>query len=199
MSDSKAAPRVCVYCTSSNASHPEYREVARELGATLAREGWHIVYGGGSNGSMGALADGALSENGQVTGIIPDFMQQLEWSHDSLTKLDVVDTMHTRKDRMLTGSDAVVALPGGCGTYEELFEALTLKRLAIYTKPIILVNTRGYFEALRTLLHQCASEHFMHEAHNSMWTMVNKASEVTAAIAAAGSWSAEARDIALVK
>ena len=198
MSDFSPSPRVCVYCASSNASHPEYREVAYELGATLAREGWHIVYGGGSNGSMGALADGALSENGQITGIIPDFMQQLEWSHDSLTKLEIVDNMHTRKDRMLTGSDAVVALPGGCGTYEELFEALTLKRLAIYHKPIILVNTRGYFDALRTLLHQCASEHFMREAHNAMWTMVDKANEVTAAIAAAEDWSDEARDLALV-
>lgn len=199
MSDSSAARRVCVYCASSNASHVEYREVAYELGALLAREGWHIVYGGGSNGSMGALADGALSENGQITGIIPEFMQQLEWSHSALTKLEIVDNMRTRKDRMLTGSDAVVALPGGCGTFEELFEALTLKRLAVYRNPIIMVNTRGYFDTLRTLLELCVKEHFMHEAHNDMWTMVDAPADVPGAIAEAGDWSDDARNMALVK
>ena len=137
--------RVCVYAASSAKVAPGFHAAARALGATLAREGCSIVYGGGSQGLMGSLADGALAEGGEVVGILPRFMADLEWGHPGLTHLELVEDMRERKHKLLTGSDAVVALPGGCGTLEELFEAITLKRLGIYFSPILLLNTRGFY------------------------------------------------------
>ena len=134
---------VCVYCASSNACESHYHEVARTLGGLLADAGCALVYGGGRAGSMGALADGALARGGRVVGIIPRFMRELEWGHDELTELHVVEDMRTRKHEMLARSSAVVALAGGCGTFEELMEAITLKRLGLYLGPIVIVNT-GY-------------------------------------------------------
>ena len=135
--------RVCVYAASSAKVAPEFHAAARQLGETLAASGCSVVYGGGSQGLMGSLADGALSKGGEVIGILPKFMADLEWGHPGLTHLELVEDMRERKHKLLTGSDAVVALPGGCGTLEELFEAITLKRLGIYFSPIILLNTRG--------------------------------------------------------
>jgi len=145
----EAGPRsVCVYCASSQACDAEYHEVARTLGGLLARAGSTVVYGGGRAGSMGALADGALAAGGHIVGVIPRFMVDLEWGHDDLTELHVVEDMRTRKHEMLTRASAVVALPGGTGTLEELFEAITLKRLGLFLGPIVIVNTRGYYDPL---------------------------------------------------
>ena len=121
---------VCVYCASSRTCAPEYHEAAFRLGVVLAESGYTIVYGGGGAGSMGALADGALSQGGRIIGILPRFMADLEWGHPGLTELQLVEDMRTRKHLMLSRGQAVVALPGGCGTLEELLEAITLKRLA---------------------------------------------------------------------
>ena len=137
--------RICIYAASSAHCDAQYREDARLLGETLARAGHTLVYGGGAVGSMGALADGALGAGGEVIGIIPRFMVELEWAHQHLSALKLVEDMRERKHQLLTGSDAVIALPGGCGTLEELFEAITLKRLGIYHKPIVLLNTRDYW------------------------------------------------------
>ena len=191
-------PRICVYCASSQSCDPEYHRVARRLGTLLAEHSWSIIYGGGGLGSMGALAEGALSAGGKVTGVIPDFMKQLEWAHSSLSELVVVDDMRTRKHLMLSDSDAVVALPGGSGTLEELFEALTLKRLGIYLKPIILVNTRGFFDPLIALLHRCIEERFMSPRHAAMWTVVGTPEEVIPAIRSADTWDEDARKFAAV-
>jgi uncharacterized protein (TIGR00730 family) len=189
---------VCVYCASSRTAHPQYREAAYRLGETLATHSIGIVYGGGASGSMGALADGALSQRGRVVGILPRFMADLEWGHSGLSELKLVEDMRTRKHLMLTHSDAAIALPGGSGTLEELMEAITLKRLGLYLNPILLVNTRGFFRPLIDLLTHAIEERFMDPRHSSMWQVVATPEEVPAALAAAPRWTDEARAFAAV-
>ncbi|MGE0406760.1 MAG: TIGR00730 family Rossman fold protein [Candidatus Korobacteraceae bacterium] len=188
--------RVCVYCASSEESDAVYREAAFRLGEILAGEGATVIYGGGATGSMGALAAGALQRGGRIIGVLPRFMQELEWAHSGLSELLVVETMRERKHLMLTGSNAVVALPGGCGTLEELFEAITLKRLAIYLNPVVLVNTRGFFDPCIALLKRCIEEKFMDPRHARMWTVVSNPEDVPDAIRNAPFWSEQARSFA---
>jgi uncharacterized protein (TIGR00730 family) len=187
---------VCVYCASSRTSHPEYREAAFRLGVVLADRGLEVVYGGGARGSMGALADGALSKGGRVLGILPRFMADLEWGHTGLSELELVEDMRIRKHLMLTRSQAAVALPGGSGTLEELLEAITLKRLGLYLNPILLVNTRGFFNPLLDLLGHAIEEHFMDERHAQMWEVVDQPEAVPEALSRAPAWGAEARSFA---
>jgi len=198
MNTNDESPRraVCVYCASSRTSHPEYREAAFRLGVVLADRGLEVVYGGGARGSMGALADGALSKGGRVLGILPRFMADLEWGHAGLSKLELVEDMRIRKHLMLTRSQAAVALPGGSGTLEELLEAITLKRLGLYLNPILIVNTRGFFNPLLDLLGHAIEEHFMDERHAQMWEVVDQPEEVPEALSRAPAWGAEARSFA---
>lgn len=196
MTDTDNTRSVCVYCASSTRCDSAYHDAARRLGRHIAAAGWRIVYGGGARGSMGALADGALSAGGRITGIIPNFMKELEWAHDSLTELTVVEDMRTRKHLMLVGSDAVVALPGGCGTFEELFEAMTLKRLGIWPGPIVLVNMRGYFDSLLAQMRRCLDEDFMDKRHADLWTVVDDVDAVVDAIESTPDWGPGARDFA---
>jgi uncharacterized protein (TIGR00730 family) len=191
-----AGRSVCVYCASSRTAHSDYRAAAYRLGETLAERGYGIVYGGGAVGSMGALADGALSRGGTVIGILPRFMADLEWGHKGLTELELVEDMRTRKHRMLVRSAAAVALPGGSGTLEELLEAISLKRLGLYLHPIVIVNTRGYFDALIALLARAVQERFMDARHLEMWRVVERPEEVPHAIESAPGWSADARRFA---
>ncbi|MFZ1099380.1 MAG: TIGR00730 family Rossman fold protein [Steroidobacteraceae bacterium] len=187
---------VCVYCASSRQAHPDYRAAAHRLGEVLANAGIGIIYGGGAVGSMGALADGALARGGRVTGILPQFMADLEWGHRRLTELQLVEDLRTRKHLMLTLSQAAIALPGGSGTLEELLEAITLKRLGLYVNPIVLVNTRAFFAPLLALLEQAVSERFMDPRHLDMWQVVATPEEVPEALASAPAWSAQARSFA---
>ena len=187
------APVICVYCASSGRCDPVYHAAARRLGELLAAAGHDIVYGGSRIGSMGALADGALARGGRVVGVLPQFLKDLAVSHDGLSELHVVEDMRARKHLMLSQSGAVIALPGGCGTFEELLEAITLKRLGIFLGPIVLVNTRDYFAPLLELLAAAVREHFMDERHLAMWQVVAAPEDVLAALAAAPAWSAEMR------
>jgi uncharacterized protein (TIGR00730 family) len=189
---------VCVYCASSNASDPAYRDVARRLGGLLAVQGYTVIYGGGSRGSMGALADGVLAHGGRIIGVMPRFMLELEWAHSSLTELRVVEDMRARKHMMLSESHGLVTLPGGSGTLEELFEALTLKRLGLYTHPIVLVNTRNYFDPLQAMLAHAVSERFMSPRHAAMWQVAAEPEDVPRAFADAPEWPAAARAFAQV-
>ncbi len=192
--------RICVYAASSAHCDPAYHESARELGAALARAGHVLVYGGGAVGSMGAFADGALAAGGEVIGVIPRFMVELEWAHAHLSALQLVEDMRERKHLLLSGSDAVIALPGGCGTLEELFEAITLKRLGIYHKPIVLLNTRGYWTPWAQFMQkQVIAEGFMNPGHDAMWSIVDSVNDVLPAIAAAPEWNEKARDYAVVR
>jgi len=145
---------------------------------------------------MGALADGALSKGGRVVGVLPKFMADLEWGHPRLTELELVEDMRVRKHMMLTRSQGAIALPGGCGTLEELLEAITLKRLGLYLNPILLVNTRGFFDPLLELLGRAIEERFMDERHARMWEVVAQPEEVPEALDRAAKWGAEARTFA---
>lgn len=174
--------RIAVYCASSDKTDPEFQQAARRLGECLARERVTIVYGGGRVGSMGQLADGALSEGGYVVGVIPNFMAEIEWGHTGVNELHIVDDMHGRKRLMLERADAVVALPGGTGTFEELLEAITLKRLGIFLKPIILVNTRRFYDRFQELMDYCVVEKFMSPRHLKLWQVVDQPEEVLPAI-----------------
>jgi uncharacterized protein (TIGR00730 family) len=188
---------VTVYCASSRSSDAIYRDAARRLGEVLAEAGITVVCGGGGVGSMGALADGALARGGRIEGVLPRFMFDLEWAHPRLTDLHVVSDMHERKRLMLDRADAIVALPGGCGTLEELFEAITWKRLGLFTAPVVLVNTRGFFDPCVALLERCVQERFMDDRHRAMWTVVPEPDAVLAAIRGAEPWSPAARSFAL--
>ena len=192
------SPRtVCVYCASSERTPAVYHDAATRLGRHLAREGFAIVYGGGSTGSMGRVAGAALAAGGRVTGVLPRFMDELEWGHRTLSELRVVDDMHQRKRLMLELSDAAVALPGGCGTFEELLEAITWKRLGLFLGPIAIVNVNGFYDPLAHLLERSIAERFMDERHGAMWSMVREPEEVAAALRSAPAWFANARAFAV--
>jgi len=192
----KSDRKVLVFCASSGSCDPVYHDVAAALGDAIAAAGDTLVYGGGSVGSMGALADAALARGGRVVGIIPRFMHDLEWAHSSLTELRLVEDMQQRKREMLQVADAIVTLPGGTGTFEELFEAMTSKRLGLFSKPIIIVNQDRFYDPLRDLLHSSVEERFMHDAHLDMWQMVESVDEVIPAIEAAVQWPHDALDFA---
>ncbi len=196
---SESRHTVCVYCASSNACDPAFRDVARRLGGLLASAGCTLVYGGGRAGSMGALADGALAHGGRVVGIIPRFMRELEWGHEDLTELHVVEDMRTRKHEMLARASAVVALAGGCGTFEELMEAITLKRLGLYLGPIVIVNTGGYYDPLLEQFSRAIDGRFMDARHGSMWQVVAEPEEVVAALETAPGWDAGNINFAAVR
>ena len=197
MSAAEAGERsVCVYCASSQQCAPVFHDAAFRLGVALADAGFALVYGGGATGSMGALADGALSRGGRVVGVLPRFMAELEWGHDRLSELHLVDDMRTRKHEMLSRSQGVVALPGGSGTLEELLEAITLKRLGIFLGPIVLVNTAAFFDPLLALLESAVAERFMDPRHLAMWQVVAEPEQVPAALSRAPAWDADARRFA---
>ncbi len=189
MSTTTDIQRICVYCSSSDQIDPSYHQAARELGQQLAAGQVELIYGGGARGSMGYLANGALDAGGRVTGILPRFMHDLEWGHDGLTELQLVEDMHERKHRMLVNADAVIALPGGCGTFEELFEAITFKQLGLFMGPIVLLNTHNYFAPLLALLSQCVEQNFMSPKHEDMWQVISTPDQAMGAIASAPAWS----------
>ena len=191
--------RICVYAASSPQAAPVYMDAARALGESLAANGCTVVYGGGSQGLMGALADGALAKGGEVIGVLPKFMADLEWGHPGLTHLDLVEDMRERKHKLLTGSDAVVALPGGCGTLEELFEAITLKRLGLYFNPILLLDTNAFYQPLQAFLQQVIEQKFLNPEHAQMWSLVRDPRGVLPAIAATPKWREDARNYAIVR
>lgn len=187
---------MCVYCASSQVCDPAYHQVAARLGRILARNGVTVVYGGGGTGSMGALADAALAQGGRVVGVLPRFMDDLEWGHPRLTELILVNDLHERKRLMIAEVDAVVALPGGCGTWEELFEAMSWKRLGLYLGPIVIVNTHGFYDSLLKQLDRSIECRFMDERHRAMWTVVAEPEEVLDAIRNAPPWKREYRSFA---
>lgn len=165
--------RVAVYAASSSQVSSEYIDAAAELGRTLAAEGIEIVYGAGKVGLMGALADAALDAGGKVTGVIPQFMVDNGWCREKLTNLIVTPDMHTRKEKIASLADATIALPGGVGTLEELMEIITWKQLGLYANPIVILNTRGYFNPLKEMLERAVEEKFMREIHRNLWSIAD--------------------------
>ena len=161
---------LCVYCGSSSGSHPEYVDQARAFGAEMARRGIALVYGGGKVGLMGTVADAVLAGGGKVVGVIPRQLVDLEVAHAGLTELVVVDTMHQRKTRMFELSDAFVALPGGFGTMDEMFEMLTWAQLGLHRYPCAFLDVRGYYTHLRAMMDQMVNERFVRpEQREDVW------------------------------
>jgi uncharacterized protein (TIGR00730 family) len=161
---------ICVYCGSSDRMHPDYLTAARQVGGTLARRGMHLIYGAGSTGLMGAVADGALEAGGQVTGVIPAYFNTPKLAHTRLTRLEVVDTIHLRKARMAELADGFIALPGGFGTFEELFEILTWAQIGLHRKPVGLLNTRHYFDPLLQMIEHARAEGFIYDEHQALFS-----------------------------
>ena len=190
---------VCVYCSSSDRTPPVYLEATARLGRLLAEAGIGVVYGGSSLGSMGRMAASALDAGGRVTGILPRFMDELEWGNRALTELRIVDDMHERKRLMLELSDAVIALPGGCGTLEELFEAITWKRLGLYFGPVLLVNVNRFYDPCIELLNRSVDQGFMNPKHREMWTVVDSPGDVVERLRSTPAWTRDARAFARVE
>lgn len=189
---------VCVYCASSTRINPQYFEATAKLGKILATAGITAVCGGGNAGLMGQLADSMLTANGKITGVIPRFMCDEAWHHTGLTELIVVETMHERKEKMAQLADAVIALPGGCGTLEELLEVITWKQLGIFNRPIVILNMNGYYDALIDMLHRAVDENFMRDIHKDMWEVVTMPEEVLDAISNSINWDSKARKLAAI-
>ncbi|WP_421118813.1 TIGR00730 family Rossman fold protein [Aquihabitans daechungensis] len=175
---------VAVFCGSNPGLRPEYAEVAEELGALLAQRGIGLVYGGGKVGLMGIVADAVLAGGGTVTGVIPRHLWEKEVGHEGLTELLIVDSMHERKLAMADRSDAFIALPGGVGTFEELFEAITWTQLGIHDKPVALLDVAGFYGPLLAFLDGTVDAGFLRPGHRSMIVDATTPEDVLAQLAA---------------
>ena len=189
--------RICVYCASSEKIDKSYFKATEKLAEEFVKENIEIVFGGGAYGLMGKLADTILKKGGKIKGIMPRFMDEVEWGHKGVLDFEYTDTMHERKAKFLENIDGLVALPGGSGTLEELFEAITLKRLGKFTKPIVILNTGGYYDPLKQMLEKSVSENFMNKEHLQIWKFVNKPEEVIHAIKNDKGWDDDAIKYAL--
>ena len=184
--------KICVYCSSSSKIEKKYFDSTKELAKELIKENVEVVYGGGGGGLMGHLADVIIDNGGKITGISPKFMQDIEWTHKRLEKLELVDTMHERKSKFLENIDAVIALPGGCGTLDELIEAITLKRLGLFLKPIVIINTQGFYNPLIEVLERCVDQNFMDKRHLKMWNVVDETNNILDIIRDIPDWTDDA-------
>ncbi|MEO1106281.1 MAG: TIGR00730 family Rossman fold protein [Pseudomonadota bacterium] len=173
---------VCVYCGSRDGANKAYASAAKSLGTLLAREGWRLVYGAGDVGLMGEVARAAQNAGGETFGVIPVHLVQREVGKTDLTHFVITETMHERKKVMIMNADAVVVLPGGPGSLDELFEALTWRQLGLHYKPIVVVNVDGYWDALKTLLDQVVDQGFAEQSLAAFVTWVDSAAAAIAAL-----------------
>jgi hypothetical protein len=172
--------RVCVFCGSNTGSDAAFAAAARALGEALVRDGRHLVYGGGRVGLMGVLADAVLAGGGTVTGVIPESLAAREVAHRGLTQLRIVTSMHTRKALMSELADAFVALPGGFGTLDELFEIVTWAQLGMHTKPIGLLDVNGYYGSLLAFADRCLADGFVRPEHRDLLLVDSSAERLLA-------------------
>jgi uncharacterized protein (TIGR00730 family) len=170
--------RVCVFAASSSRIDRIYSVEARKLGVLLAEAGLEVLYGGGGIGLMGILAEAVLQTGGNITGVIPEFMKKEGWCHGGLTRTVITRDMGERKKWLFENSDAVVALPGGIGTLEELTEAITLKQLGLYNGPVIILNTNDYYKSFIRFLEQMIEGNFLRIEHSEIWEVVYAPEEV---------------------
>jgi uncharacterized protein (TIGR00730 family) len=190
--------RVCVFAASSSRIDGEYARTATALGSLLADADIEAVYGGGGIGLMGKLADAVLEKGGRITGVIPGFMQDEGWGHRGVTSMIVTKDMGERKKKMFGLADAVIALPGGIGTMEELTEAITLKQLGLFRGPIIILNTLGYYDHFIEFLDHMIKSHFMRLEHKGIWEIVATPDEAMEAIRNYKGWVDDPRSIAKI-
>lgn len=187
---------ICVYCASSSRVDECYTHAAHLLGKLIAQKNMQLITGGGVQGLMRAVEDGALEANGFVTGVIPRFMMEQGWNHPALTNMHVTPDMHTRKKLMAELSDAVIALPGGCGTMEELCEIITWKQLGLYLKPIVILNINEYYNPLIAQFEKAIDQHFMGQIHGKIWSVAHTPQEAMEIIEQTPEWSPEIRKYA---
>jgi uncharacterized protein (TIGR00730 family) len=160
-----------IYCASSRKVDQKYFQAAQDLANVLLEQNVHVIYGGGAVGLMGALADRYVVKGGKITGVIPEFMVKIEWAHPKVKDMIIVHDMHERKRKLIENTDAVIALPGGTGTLEELVEVITLKRLGKFSKPILLLNTDDFYKPLNQFFKKMADERFLLKEHLQMWKL----------------------------
>lgn len=168
---------ICVYCASSAQIYPVYIKAAELLGQIMAQKSIGLINGAGKMGLMKHISDTVLAYGGTVTGIIPHFMVKQNWHHTGLTQLIETETMHERKSLMAKMSDAIIALPGGCGTMEELLEIITWKQLGLYAHPIVILNTNDFYTPLIGMLEKAIDEHFMRPEHKKLWIVATTPKE----------------------
>ena len=173
---------VCVFCGAAARVDPIYHQAAKDMGAVVARQGWTLVYGGSKTGTMGSLADGALSENGKVIGFIPHHLHQKEQQHTGITECHVVETMHERKQKMVSASDAFVVLPGGFGTLDEFFENITWRQLGLHDKPVVIVNLGGFWTPAVEMIKTLQVHNFIRPEHLGLFQVVDRVDEVVLAL-----------------
>lgn len=189
---------VCVYSASSTQIAPVYFKAAEELGRLLAARRIRLVNGAGCIGLMRSVADAVLENGGEVTGVIPHFMVEQNWHHTGLTELVEVESMHERKQRMASLSDGVIALPGGCGTLEELLEIITWKQLGLYLHPIVILNTNGFFDPLLEMLEKAIHENFMRRQHGDIWKVARTPEEAVDLLYTTPVWDVSIRKFAAI-
>ncbi|MBQ4083819.1 MAG: TIGR00730 family Rossman fold protein [Bacteroidaceae bacterium] len=189
---------VCVYCASSTQIDEKYFRAAEELGRLIAQKGLRLITGAGNQGLMNAVEEGALATGGKVTGIIPTFMMEEGWHHTGLTELIETRTIHERKEMMAKLSDGVIALPGGCGTLEELLEIITWKQLGLYLNPIIILNIDGYYDHLLAQLRQAIDEDFMRDIHGDIWKVATTPDEAIDLLFTTPAWNGRMRGYAAI-
>ena len=184
MTTNRTLRSVCVFCGSRPGTDPAFTEAAAAMGRAIASRGLTLVYGGARVGLMGVLANAALARGGRVVGVIPKGLVQKEIVHDGLTELFLTETMHERKNRMITLSDAYVSLPGGFGTYDELFETLTLAQIGFHDKPNALLDTKGFFQPMVTLLDHTIAHGFAAPQHAGLFIVESDAERLLDRVAA---------------
>ena len=189
---------IAVYCASSTKIRPVFFEAAHQLGAECARRDITLINGAGHMGLMGATSDACLSQGGKVIGVIPEFMVEQHWHREGLTQLIVTKDMHERKMTIANLSDGCIALPGGCGTLDELMEIITWKQLGIYLKPIVILNTDGYWDPLLAQLERGIEEHFMGELHRHIWTVATTPQQAIEQILGTPDWDPSIRKFAAI-
>ncbi len=189
---------VCVFASSSSRVNNEYADAAIKLGSLLAKACIDIVYGGGGIGLMGKLADAVLENGGKITGVIPLFMKDEGWGHHGINEMIVTSDMGERKKKMFAMSDAVVALPGGIGTLEELTEAITLKQLGFFKGPIIILNTSDYYKSFIEFLEHMILNHFLRFEHKGIWEIAAIPEDVMFFLSQNKGWMEDPRSIAKI-
>ena len=189
---------VCVYCASSTQIDEKYFRAAEELGTLIAQKGLRLITGAGNMGLMNTVEEAALSAGGKVTDIIPTFMIKEGWHHTGLTELIETASMHERKQMMADLSDGVIALPGGCGTMEELLEIITWKQLGLYLNPIIILNIDGFYDALLAQLGKAVEDNFMRAVHADIWRVATTPEEAVELLLSTPAWDAGVRKFAAI-
>ena len=189
---------VCIFASSSSRINSEYAHAASSLGTLLANAGMEVVFGGGGIGLMGKVADSVLAANGKITGVIPGFMKEEGWDHPGVTEMIITRDMGERKKRMFALADAVVALPGGVGTLEELAEAITLKQLGLFKGTIVILNTLNFYNSLIGFLDHMIEGEFLRFEHKGIWQVASTPEEVMIYLLKNESWIHDPRSIAKI-